>query len=452
MGSEFVGRNSSKSANKSNTTASLFNERPFFTPNREDNIENKQKFFKGVSSPDYFFSVGVNSPTPTIQTQEDNSEQKEVEQEPDISLKSDRTTIVDNEETLDNQSVQTKLTVGKPGDIQRQFVDGKGIWANCSETTCKPDPENHPLIYHCNLASQVGRRLEERCKRPAVGYAQKLLNKFLEGYDSKGDFKVTCYSGVNTKKIQTLRNNLATRLKVDCCFGSQTQRATRMFQLCEALQDDGKIGNNTWSILETLNIPVPPSKKPPPPIPSTTVESDVKTANSIRINDLMLGIDYLKSLQRDLAHTSNNKNLLTLHSNTLNAMDTWLKAKISDNDFNATVQKAIWQLDKNYKARVQIGFPPKSDTVCTQKPCMVSGFGCTQPGKTVNICRGWQSKGINCRVDVLLHEFNHFIGIPGEEDDPVHQPDDALYRNAHHMASLVAALNSRPTKCCKKSC
>ncbi|MDJ0697436.1 hypothetical protein [Mastigocoleus sp. MO_188.B34] len=77
MGSEFVGRNSSKSANKSNTTASLFNERPFFTPNREDNIENKQKFFKGVSSPDYFFSVGVNSPTPAVQCQDDNQSREQ---------------------------------------------------------------------------------------------------------------------------------------------------------------------------------------------------------------------------------------------------------------------------------------------------------------------------------------------------------------------------------------
>lgn len=169
------------------------------------------------------------------------------------------------------QPVESCISQGTkmPRPIQRQV-------GTCPET-CESDAETHPLIYNCDEASQLGRSEQERCKRPAVGYAQKLLNNFLRKYDNwqsgVGSDTIACVG--DTAKIKALRASLPTCLNVDCWFGDQTYRATRMFQLCDGgLKDDGKIGEKTWPALETMsgNSPVPKPKVSPNQIPPSTEE------------------------------------------------------------------------------------------------------------------------------------------------------------------------------------
>ena len=160
----------------------------------------------------------------------------------------------------------TVQSAGLNGQIQRK--------ASCS-TTCQPDAENHPLIYNCQKAAQNGRLESERCKRPAVGHAQNLLNTFITRYDNwqsgTGDERTACREE-NIGKIKVLRAKLPDCLKVDCWFGNNTAMATRMFQLCDGLGDDGKIGDETWPVLEsagrTIEPEIPTPVTPPllPPI------------------------------------------------------------------------------------------------------------------------------------------------------------------------------------------
>jgi hypothetical protein len=129
------------------------------------------------------------------------------------------------------------------------------------------DSEDHPLIYNCQDANNLGRPEQERCKRPAVGHAQQLLNEFLRRYDNwksgvYGD-TIACAGG-GSAQIETLRNSLPLQLKVDCWFGDLTCRATRMFQLCDGgLKVDGKIGEKTWPRLEDIAGGQPPQGQPP---------------------------------------------------------------------------------------------------------------------------------------------------------------------------------------------
>jgi len=135
--------------------------------------------------------------------------------------------------------------------------------------------EDHPLIYNCQEARNFGRSEQERCKRPAVGYAQQKLNKFLQMYDNwiakKDEEKIACIGDQNL--IKTIRQSLKSpQLKPDCWFSNETYKVTKMFQICSGLKGDGKIGENTWPVLESLNgTGPPPSKVPPrkkvPPIP-----------------------------------------------------------------------------------------------------------------------------------------------------------------------------------------
>ena len=206
MGSEFVKRKSSSSANKSNTKAFVSPSRSFSPLTSEDNIVNKTELSSEIPQPDYI-STKLNFHTPksaiqrqtetsedgekeqqeqerpdvmsksdappagdqeskedeltlqpkllfssfnlpVVQREEDNSEQKEPEQKSDLISKSDAPTAgdeehkeenvnvqtavetaspqseeEDNQENLNKKSIQTKLTVGKPGDKYEQEAD-----------------------------------------------------------------------------------------------------------------------------------------------------------------------------------------------------------------------------------------------------------------------------------------------------------------------------------------
>ncbi len=139
-----------------------------------------------------------------------------------------------------------------------------------------PDRESYPLIYNCQEAKRLGRLEQERCKRPAVGYAQQKLNKFLQMYDNwiagKSEEKIACVGDQNL--IQSIRHSLnPSQLKVDCWFGGETEKATRMFQRCYGFEEkdiDGKIGEKTWPALESVVGGAPPKTVPPKIVPPKT--------------------------------------------------------------------------------------------------------------------------------------------------------------------------------------
>ncbi len=175
MGSEFVRRKSSVWAKKSDTKPSIFTSRSFSSPTNKEDTVNKKELPKEVPPPDYIFSkMGFNPPKPAVQTQQEDSESREEEQqeqeqpdvmsksdappaeeeeskeeESNISPKSDTPSVGDEEnkeekvddiqtaaeiassqseeederENLNKKSIQTKLTVGKPGDKYEQEAD-----------------------------------------------------------------------------------------------------------------------------------------------------------------------------------------------------------------------------------------------------------------------------------------------------------------------------------------
>lgn len=123
-----------------------------------------------------------------------------------------------------------------------------------------PDPEGrglHPLVYR-----GTGRL---RSRNPTVGDAQQLLNRFLEQIRTSLD---SC--NVRTADVQrvisqgraTLQRSGQDPLIVDCRFGPSTETATKMFQACKGLVQDGKIGPLTWAELVKLR----PSAPRVPPV------------------------------------------------------------------------------------------------------------------------------------------------------------------------------------------
>ncbi len=148
MGREFVARKSSVWGKKSDTKPSLFTSRPFAVQTRKQNTVNKKELPSEIPPANYITDkIGLNAPQPTVQRQEDNSDK---EQEPNLMSKSDESPVADEEETvspqledqnqdqetvspqleeqnqeenLDKKSIQTKLTVGEPGDKYEQEAD-----------------------------------------------------------------------------------------------------------------------------------------------------------------------------------------------------------------------------------------------------------------------------------------------------------------------------------------
>ena len=129
-----------------------------------------------------------------------------------------------------------------------------------------PDPEGrglHPLVYR-----GTGRL---RSRNPTVGDAQQLLNNFLQ---QAGPALSTCQFANAAAQSRAHNYLMALNaagqnpLVVDCQFGSNTDRATRIFQLCNNINEDGKIGPVTWRLLEpfrALRPVIPPITPPGPP-------------------------------------------------------------------------------------------------------------------------------------------------------------------------------------------
>lgn len=108
----------------------------------------------------------------------------------------------------------------------------------------EPDPEGrgpHPLVYRSST--------ERRGRRPAVGDAQQLLNRFLMEDYANCDQNARPYMDALRAQLRTVP------LTVDCRFGPDTEKATKIFQACKGLTRDGKIGPNTWAHLGLLRAP-----------------------------------------------------------------------------------------------------------------------------------------------------------------------------------------------------
>lgn len=89
---------------------------------------------------------------------------------------------------------------------------------------------------------------KKRKKRPTVGHAQELLNVFLRNYDDEGSVYMA-------KSVETdmYRSGIPKQLNVDCWFGPKTEKAAILFQQVFQLAPDGKIGSQTWPMLEKMN-------------------------------------------------------------------------------------------------------------------------------------------------------------------------------------------------------
>jgi peptidoglycan hydrolase-like protein with peptidoglycan-binding domain len=244
--------------------------------------------------------------------------------------------------------------------------------------------------------------------------------------------------------------------ELDGIFGSETQNAVKAFQVkfaAEGLVDpggqpDGRVGRHTMGKLDELaggSAPVPPQPQQPP---GTSAQNQVITANAARVAALAFASNTMVALQQAVAAGVNAAGIRTSFPAVVEAMDTWLKAKPEDSDFASTVQTTLNLLNQNLGASSGIGFPPASDAICVVLPCLLSGFGCTTSAG-VNVCQGFLTINLDCQRDVLLHEFNHFIGMHKERTDrgSVTKPADA-FDNADSMAEFVTQLNGSPTDRC----
>ncbi len=131
----------------------------------------------------------------------------------------------------------------------------------------------HPLVYRGVTP--------HRSRRPSVGDAQELLNRFLERLDN-GD--APCGASADLDEIARLRATLnQDPLEVDCRFGPNTETVTTMFQRCvfpgQPIEWDGKIGSKTWAQLETLRpAPSVPTTPPTPSEPPGPISCPVVSA------------------------------------------------------------------------------------------------------------------------------------------------------------------------------
>jgi N-acetylmuramoyl-L-alanine amidase len=162
-----------------------------------------------------------------------------------------------------------RLLTGIARDLERrdgaaqQSVTSVGATSpfleNCGSRGPSRREPGPPLVYH-QYKVPKGISVSERSKRPAVGFAQRKLNAFLidvhqrtRAFGIERAMLELC--GRQDARFAQLIGTLPVRLKVDCIFGDNTERATRFFQLCRGLTVDGKIGSSTWSELEKVGAP-----------------------------------------------------------------------------------------------------------------------------------------------------------------------------------------------------
>lgn len=235
--------------------------------------------------------------------------------------------------------------------------------------------------------------------------------------------------------------------ELDEIFGAETERAVRAFQNKFALRSrDGVVGRETLGMLDKLagaTAPLPPLPHQPP---GTTPPQQVAAANAARIAALNFAIMTLLGLEQGLVAGLDARAIRGSFPSPVSATEVWLKAKPEDPDYLATVRQAKNLLIQNLNAGSQIALPPATDVAC--KATKVDAFGC-KSSTGVNTCQPFFATNLDCQRDVLVHEFNHVIGMKkeGKNRGSVQKPADA-FNNADSMAQFVTQLAGSPTDRC----
>ncbi len=125
--------------------------------------------------------------------------------------------------------------------------------------------EGKPLIW-------FDRAAPTRSWRPATGYAQRKLNEQIDIIeDARADpAKWKGIPQANRDFIVAELAKLKYPLVVDCKFGEETERATKIvqaFYFKDKKEWDGKIGPKTWVVVDQHKVAPPPSTIPIPNVP-----------------------------------------------------------------------------------------------------------------------------------------------------------------------------------------
>jgi peptidoglycan hydrolase-like protein with peptidoglycan-binding domain len=235
--------------------------------------------------------------------------------------------------------------------------------------------------------------------------------------------------------------------ELDEIFGAETERAVRAFQNKFALRSrDGVVGRETLGMLDELAGAIAPLPPLPHQPPDTTPAQQVATANAARIAALNFAIMTLLGLEQALVAGLDARAIRASFPSPVSATEVWLKAKPEDPDYLATVRQAKNLLIQNLNAGSQIALPPASDVAC--KAAKIGAFAC-KSSTGVNACQPFFTTNLDCQRDILVHEFNHVIGMKTERGNrgSVQRPADA-FNNADSMAEFVTQLSGSPTDRC----
>ncbi|WP_020586089.1 eCIS core domain-containing protein [Desulfobacter curvatus] len=280
----------------------------------------------------------------------------------------------------------------------------------------------HPLIYRGTST--------RRSRRPSVGYAQELLNRFLGRLTSEYS---PCAAKANIGEIDRIRATLnQDPLEVDCRFGPNTEKATKMFQRCmfpgSKNEWDGKIGKKTWPALKAYSggIPVPP------------VLSDDTIVRIAKAQRDAAMFKALKELQK-LKQTIENYGGLIPSGKVTQAVYKWLLADVYT--FMETIETAIAIIERN----IEIGTRITIDRSQKKNYAHVGAIG--DPSKGIIIEDRFFGESPECQRELIAHEFFHLSGL-------VHAygtTNRELAINCpHHMAELVFDIATGVTERCGK--
>jgi Domain of unknown function (DUF4157) len=144
------------------------------------------------------------------------------------------------------------------------------------ESCDSSNDEGKPLIW-------FDRAAPTHSWRPATGYAQKKLNQQIAIIKAAqaNPAQWNALPQANRDFIVAELPKLTYPLAVDCKFGEQTERATKIvqaFYFKDKKEWDGKIGPLTWHVIDTPRAAPPKAKKPPStiPIPNVPVPPSAK--------------------------------------------------------------------------------------------------------------------------------------------------------------------------------
>ena len=371
--------------------------------------------------------------------------------------------------TIGNQSVQRLLRTNKVTRIAQLLIGSASAviqrkCAECADEEKKPIQTKPEPLVHTDAAPITIQRLTAAEKQENLKSLKYAGNSRLEaafdnsppmGLGESGDPVRLVQEGLVAAGFPLPRSTKPSG-ELDGSFGNETRDAVKAFQTTfanEGLVDrngqpDGLVGRHTMGKLDELaggSAPVPPQPQQPP---GTSAQNQVATANAARLAALNFASASMLALQQAVAGGLDAAGIRTAFPTVVAAMDRWLKAKPEDSDFATTVQTTLSLLNQNLGASSGIGFPPASDAICSVSPCLLSGFGCTDSAG-VNVCQGFLTINLDCQRDVLLHEFNHFIGMHNERADrgSITKPADA-FDNADSMAEFVTELAGSPTDRC----